>query len=106
MQTPFFVRQKRVLKKIDPAEVICLYTEGNYTKIFLTNDIYYLVRSTLSGALKKLPKDTFIRINRKMVASIYFMDQIARDQLTIEGEPVPISKQYYTSLLAQLNIIE
>ena len=106
MQTPFFVRQNGVLKKIDPAEVICLFTEGNYTKIFLTNHIYYLVRATLSGALKKLPKDTFIRINRKTVASIYFMDQIARDHLIIEGEPVPITRQYYASVLAQLNIIE
>ena len=58
------------------------------------------------GALKKLPKDTFIRINRKMVASIYYMDLIARDHLIIEGEPVPISKQFYASVLAQLNIIE
>ena len=106
MQTPFFVRQNGVLKKIDPDEVICLFTEGNYTKIFLTNHIYYHVRTTLSGALKRLPKDTFIRINRKMVTSIYFMDLIARDHLIIEGEPIPISKQYYASMLAQLNIIE
>jgi len=65
-----------------------------------------LVSFNLSGALKKLPKDTFIRINRKTVVSIYFMDQIARDHLIIEGEPVPITKQYYTSMLEQLNIIE
>ena len=55
-------------------------------KILLAKNIYYLVRTTLSGALKKLPKDTFVRINRSTVVSIYFIDQINRDHLIIEGK--------------------
>jgi DNA-binding LytR/AlgR family response regulator len=106
MQVPFFVRYNRVLKRIDPSEVICLFTEGNYTKIFLTNDRTYMVRSTLSDALEKLPKDTFIQINRSAGVSIYFIDDIKRNDLVVGGLSMPITKKYIKSTMAKLNIIE
>lgn len=106
MMKPLFIRQDKVFQKIDLEEVICLYTEGNYTKIFLSDKSYYLVRSSLSKAMKKLPSDIFIKIHRSYVASIYYIDNIARDHLLIGGEPVPIARQYYKSLMEKLNIIE
>jgi len=106
MIKPFFVWQNKVLKRIDPAMVMCLYTEKNYTKIFLSDKTYYLVRSSLSGALKKLPPDMFIRIHNSLVASIYFIDVIAKDHLLIGGEPVPIGRKYYNASIKRLNIIE
>src|SRR5664279_318908 len=99
MLKPFFVWQNKVLKRIDPAMVMCLYTEGNYTKIFLSDKTYYLVRSSLSGALKKLPADMFIRIHNSLVASIYFIDVIAKDHLLIGEEPVPIGRKFYGAFI-------
>lgn len=106
MLNPFFVWQNKVLKRIDPGQVMCLYTEGNYTKIFLSDKTYYMVRSSLSGALKKLPPEMFIKIHRSIVASIYFIDDIAKDHLIIDGESIPIGRQYYKTAIRQLNIIE
>ena len=106
MLNPFFVWQNKVLKRIDPGKVMCLYTEGNYTKIFLSDKTYYMVRCSLSGALKKLPKEMFIRIDRSIVASIYFIDDIAKDHLIIDGVPMPIGRQYYKTAIRKLNIIE
>jgi DNA-binding LytR/AlgR family response regulator len=94
MLNPFFVWQNKVLKRIDPAQVMCLYTEGNYTRIFLSDETYYMVRSSLSRALKKLPPEMFIRIHRSLVASIYFIDDIPKDHLVIGGKPIPIGRQY------------
>lgn len=105
MQKPFFVWQNKVLKSIEPEEVLCLYTEGNYTRIFLTNKRDYLVRTTLSGALKKLPSDIFIKTHRSCAVSIYYIDDIARDHLLIGKETIPISRQYYESVVKQLNVI-
>ena len=106
MLKPFFVRENKVLKKINPGDVICLSTEGNYTRIFLVDKTYYMLRSTLSGALKKLPPDMFIKIHRSYIASIYHIDDIHKDHLLIGGESVPIAKQYYKSLIDKLNVIE
>ena len=106
MLTPFFVRQNKVLKRIDPRQVVCLLTEGNYTKIVVSDSNFYMVRSTLAGALKKLPPEMFIRIHRSMVVSIFFIDLIAKDHLIIDEESIPIAKQYYMSFIRRLNIIE
>jgi DNA-binding LytR/AlgR family response regulator len=106
MLKPFFVWQNKVLKRIDPSQVMWFYTEGNYTRIILSDKTIYLVRSTLSGTLKKLPPEMFIRIHRSVIVSIYFIDDIARDHLIIGGESMPIGKQYYETAIGQLNIIE
>ena len=105
MLKPFFVWQKKVLKSINPEEVMCLITDGNYTRIHLL-DKSYMVRSTLSAALKKLPPDMFVKTHRSFAVSIYFIDNIARDHLTIGGEPIPIARQYYKAVMAQLNVID
>ncbi|WP_205510020.1 LytTR family DNA-binding domain-containing protein [Longitalea arenae] len=106
MLKPFFVWQNKILKNINPAEVMCLLTEGNYTKIILSNKSYFMVRSSLSSALKKLPTDIFIKTHRSIAASIYFIDNVSRDHLTVGGEPIPIARQYYKRVIDQLNIIE
>jgi DNA-binding LytR/AlgR family response regulator len=106
MSNPFFVWQNKVLKRIDPGTVMCLETQGNYTKIFLSDHTFYMVRSTLSGALKKLPPELFIRIHRSLAANIYFIDDIAKDHLIIGGESIPIGKHYYKTSIRKLNIIE
>jgi len=106
MLTPFFVRHKKVLKRIDPLQVMCLYTEGNYTRIFFSDETEYMIRSSLTGALKKLPPEIFIRIHDNIVASIYYIDDIARDHLIIREKPIPIGKQYQKTFIKRLNIIE
>jgi DNA-binding LytR/AlgR family response regulator len=106
MLRPFFVRHNRVLKKIYPEDVICLSTEGNYTRIFLTNKSFYMVRSTLAAALKKLPADIFIKIHRSFIVSVYHIDSVHRDYLVVSNENLPIGKQYYRSLIEKLNVIE
>ena len=86
--------------------MICLSTEGNYTRIYLANKTFYLVRSSLSAALEKLPPDIFIKIHRSFVASVYHISSIHKDYLVVRNETLPIAKQYYRPLLAKLNIIE
>jgi len=106
MLKPFFVWENRKLKRIDPAEVACLVADKNYTKIWLRDGTEYMVRATLTNALKKLPPDMFIKIHRAAVASVYFMDSISRDHLMAGIHTIPIGKQYYKSLINKLNIIE
>jgi DNA-binding LytR/AlgR family response regulator len=106
MLKPFFVWQNKVLKNINPQDVMCLCTEGNYTKIVISDGTFYLVRSSLAGALKKLPPEMFIKTHRSYAASIYYIDNIARDHLTIGDNSVPIARQYYRAVMKQLNVIE
>ena len=106
MLKPIFIWHDKVLVKIKPEDVLCLSTEKNYTRIYLANKSFYMVRSTLSNALKKLPPDIFIKIHRAFAASVYHIDGIYKDHLVVADEPIPIGKQYYKSLIGKLNIIE
>ena len=106
MLKPFFVWQKRALKRIDPEMVMCLSTEKNYTRIFLSDKTSYMVRSTLSSALKRLPPEMFIKIHRSLIVSVFYIDNITRDHLIVGEKSIPIGRQYYKSVIGQLNIIE
>jgi DNA-binding LytR/AlgR family response regulator len=48
----------------------------------------------------------FIKTHRSFAASIYFIDNIARDHLTVGEEPIPIARQYYKPVIERLNVIE
>lgn len=107
MLTPIFVWKDRTLEKIHPELIVRLVTEKNYTKIYLVDvDTPYMVRSTLSNALKKLPEEIFIKTHRAYAVSILYINFIARDHLMVGSEIVPIAKQYYRSVMEKLVIIE
>ena len=103
---PFFVWQNKVLKRIDPSHVTCLKTVKNYTHIILADSTIYMVRSSLAGALKKLPPNIFIRISRSMIVSIFYMDDIKRDHLIMGGVIMAISREYSKATFERLNIID
>ncbi|MES2004946.1 MAG: LytTR family DNA-binding domain-containing protein [Bacteroidota bacterium] len=108
MGKPFFVWQDKMLKKINPDNVVYLVAERNYTRIFLNDKSSYMVRSTLANTLKKLPPDVFIKIHRAVAASVYYIDSIQRDHLLVGDEliPIPVGRLYYKSLMGKLVIIE
>ncbi len=112
MMKPVFIWQKQTpIKKIDPRTVVYLYTKGNYTELYFPDKSFWKVRSSLYGALQKLPEDMFVRISDTTAVSIYYIDSIYRDYLVLVGkseEPKdskPISKRYYSSVIKQLNVI-
>ena len=93
------------MKRVCPEKIYGISMEGNYTRIHLRG-VHYLVRSTMAAMLKKLPPDIFIKVHRSFVISIYYMNNIDRDHLLIGKDVIPIGKQYYKSLMEQLNVIE
>ncbi len=105
MLRPLFIRHEKLLKRIDPAMVTFLETQGNYTRICLSDKSFYEVRISLIAALKKLPADMFIQIHPNYIVSILFIEAIARDHLAIQGEGIPIAKEFYKSFIRKLDVI-
>ena len=108
---PIFVWQDRVLKKVDPDKILFLETEGNYTKLFLKDKTYYLVRSTLSTALEKLSAEDFIQTHRSHAVSGQFVTDIAKDYVVVEYEDIkkgiPLSRRFYKQIIQEVvDIIE
>jgi DNA-binding LytR/AlgR family response regulator len=103
MMIPFFIRYKEGLKRIDPSHVIRLESRGNYTNFVLTNNKIFTVRTTISAAMEKLREDIFIRINPATVVSVFFIDTIEKDHLTIGEKSFPIQKSYFESVVMHVN---
>jgi DNA-binding LytR/AlgR family response regulator len=110
MLEPFFVRteikSEKVLKKVDPMQVARLTVEKNYTKIHLIDESIYMVRTSLVNALKNFPPEMFVKIDRAEVVSIFFIDEIAKDHLMMNGKTHNIARAYYKYVVAGINIIE
>ncbi len=110
MLTPFFIRtevkKERVLKKVNPMRVTRLTTKKNETRIFLGEDKFYSVRTSLVNALKNFPPDMFVKINRADVVSVFHIDNIAKDHLIMNGKTVTIARAYYKYVVAGINIVE
>jgi DNA-binding LytR/AlgR family response regulator len=105
MMKPLFFWQGKLLKKVNPLEVVCLITQNNYTRVCMSDKTYYLVRSTLSSIMQKLPADIFIQTHRSYAVSVFFIDDLAKDHLNIGPDAIPISKQFYDRVINSLQII-
>lgn len=105
MLKPIFVWQDRSLKRIQPEQIICLSIEKNYIRIFLTDQSELMVRSTLANAMKKLPKELFVKIHRSHVVSLLHIDSIFKDHVLLLGAPVPVARQYYPGLLNRVSVV-
>jgi DNA-binding LytR/AlgR family response regulator len=110
MLEPFFIRtvvkKEKVLKKVDPMQVARLSAERNYTTIYLVDGGAYTVRTSLVNALNNFPPGMFVKIDRAEVVSVFYIDNIAKDHLIMNGKTVSIARSYYKYVVAGINIIE
>jgi len=79
--------------KIPMHEIIYLEAMRDYTKIATVTG-QYLVLTTLSGLIKKLPADMFVRIHRSYVVNRKKVDAIQKNKLYIQSQELPIGKLY------------
>ena len=63
---------------INPDDIIYVEADGNYAKLYLKNNKYYLISSYLSEVYEKLPPNFFSRISRSIVINLNFLEQIDR----------------------------
>jgi DNA-binding LytR/AlgR family response regulator len=105
-EQPIFLRQDGVLKRMDTDEIILLEVDDNYVK-FHTADSFLMVRTSLEGALSRLPANHFLKTHRTYAVSINHILEIAREYVTLAGisDPIPISRQYYPDFMKRLTII-
>jgi DNA-binding LytR/AlgR family response regulator len=104
----FFYRTEGSLKQIDLDEVIYLEATDNYTKFYTSKDAHFMVRVTLENCMNLLPKNTFLRIHRSFAIAGQYAVIIKRDTALLSAikKELPVSKQYYSSLLKQIVVLQ
>ncbi|MBN7817767.1 LytR/AlgR family response regulator transcription factor [Algoriphagus pacificus] len=86
--------------KIDDIKYI--QQDKNYAEIFTTKR-KYLVLSSLTALVEKLPMDTFCRVHRSYVVNTSLIQSVKYDSMIINPDiSIPISKNYSADLIQTL----
>ncbi|HEY4154477.1 MAG TPA: LytTR family DNA-binding domain-containing protein [Puia sp.] len=83
--------------KLPIREILYLEAMKDYTRI-KTASGQYLVLTTLSGILNKLPSDLFVRIHRSYVVNRGKIDSVEKNMIYIQSQILPIGKLYKNAL--------
>lgn len=91
------------------AALIRVMAEGDYVKLFTTEDAY-MKKQTLQSLEQELPADRFVRVHRSHLIHLAFLKRVEpygkNDHLAImkDGDQVPVSRSGYQRLRDALRL--
>lgn len=95
----FILKSNGSIYLVKTAEILWVEASGNYIN-FVTEKKKHLMRSTMSGIMKKLNKDLFYQIHRSTIVNLDYVDRIEEwsygDYKVImkNGEELKMSRTY------------
>lgn len=99
-----FIRTNGMLVKLKIRDIINFEADGNYTHVY-AKDKKYVVRSTLKDLEGKLDPNRFVRIHKSFLINLGEIDSIQAESVFISGKEIPISRNQYSWLLHQINML-
>lgn len=79
-------------------DIVFLKSEHVYLEIVTRQNQKYVVRTSLTDYLKKLPSN-FARVHRSYVVNIRFIEKINSNEIVLPEYSIPLSKDYRKELL-------
>lgn len=102
----FFVRQNDGYSKVCFEDILWVEADNNYSDIHLRNGKVVCVIFSLSGLLKRLPPERFIRVHRSFVVNVFAVDRIVGNMLCIGKHMVDVSRRYRKSVFLAFDFLE
>jgi DNA-binding LytR/AlgR family response regulator len=100
-----FVKDGYVFRKVFFDELLYLESEANYVLLHLASQKKVMVRSTINDFMEQLEPARFFRIHRRFAVNTHFIEDIFPNELSIQGEKLPIGKSYREELLRGVGIV-
>ena len=98
-----FIKDSKVLQKINFNEILWLEAQGDYVKLNTTQRTY-MVHNTLKSIEDKLPPQ-FVRVHRSYLISLDKADRIEENIIYVKNKSIPVSDTYWKNLKDSLNIL-
>lgn len=92
-----FVKTGYEEEKVLLEEILYIEAEGNYL-VFALKGRRLVSRQTMADILQLLPTDEFVRVHRSFIIAVSKIEKMARHQLTIAHQEIPIGASYEESL--------
>jgi len=99
-----FVKANSVLEKIKLTDVLLIEAAVDYVLI-RTADSKYMVNSSLSSILNKLPKKDFVRVHRSYVVRIDKIDSIDGNTVVVNDQFIKIGRSYRKGFMQRISPI-
>ncbi|MBL7818327.1 MAG: response regulator [Saprospiraceae bacterium] len=97
-----FIKDQLSYKKIDIADIRYIQAYKNYLEIHLSNQ-RVVIRATLQRFTGVLPHQYFVQVHRSFVVNVQYVEVINPDNVVIEGQKVPLSKQNKDEFIKKFN---
>jgi DNA-binding LytR/AlgR family response regulator len=104
-----FVKNNNLLIQIRPSDVLYVHAEGNYCTVFMRNNKKLALKMSLPQFSDILNSDEFIKVHRNYTVRVSEIESISlsHNELTINGQIIPISRQKYRDdLLRRVKMIK
>ncbi len=99
----FFIKNNHLFHKVKFTDITYVKAEHVYVEIYTNSNNKHLSRGSLTEFSEKLPSN-FFRTHRSYIVNLDYLDAINYLNVIINGDEVPIGKNYRDELLKRVNI--
>ena len=105
MKECLFIRRKREFFRLPFAEIMYIESWKNYIQI-VTAKSKFMVKTTISGVEKLLPRNQFCRIHRGYIVALSAITGFNQHKVHLSQKDLPLSEQYRKVLLSCIITLE
>lgn len=98
------VKSNKKLLKIPLSDIQYVQAKGDYILI-KTAQRSYIVHSTLTKILNRLPTDHFLKVHRSYIINVSKIDRMSENSVLISEEKIPVSRPNRKTLKKHLDSI-
>ncbi len=99
--TVIFVNENKKMVKIETADILYVESLKDYIKIH-TKARSVITKDQITAFAERLPETRFLRIHRSYLVAIQHIDSYNASSLEINGQELPIGRNYKTTCLEEL----
>ena len=98
-----FIRADGKIFKLDPAELLFIEANGNYTRFVLPHQVI-LPAMTFQAASALLSPQLFLRVHRSFMVNRSWIDRIEGNRVFVGGREIPIGSNFREAFLQALGL--
>lgn len=97
----FLIVMQGEVKRVPLSEIVYIESNAHYL-YFNTTDERYKMRELLKNVSDYFAKNNFLKINRSLMVNLAYVDGYSKNEVSVGGETLPVSRVYRTEFLDKL----
>lgn len=99
-----FVKENKLIKKIDCNEILYIEAMGDYVKIHVAGK-WHIVHANLKQLEEKLDPNRFMRVHRSYIVALQKIDTVDESTISIADKKIPVAESYKARFLKKIDFL-